>query len=105
MDLSQTSASPTPVHPSIFTLLMLPFGIMTGYVTITLAYLFSQEGISVEKIAALVGAILIPNILRFIWAPLGFDRYAERRSIVCRAGNYCISRGASCDERKKILVC
>jgi MFS family permease len=43
---------------------------MTGYVTITLAYLFAREGISVEKIAALVGAVLLPNILRFIWAPL-----------------------------------
>jgi PAT family beta-lactamase induction signal transducer AmpG len=67
---SKTTASHTPVHPSVFTLLILPFGIMTGYVTITLAYLFAQEGISVEKIAALVGATLLPNILRFIWAPL-----------------------------------
>ena len=70
IDHSETSESHTPVHPSIFTLLMLPFGIMTGYVTITLAYLFALEGISVEKIAALVGAVLLPNILRFIWAPL-----------------------------------
>ena len=59
-----------PVHPAIFTLLILPLGIITGYVTVTIAWLYAKEGISVEKIAALVGAILIPNILRFIWAPL-----------------------------------
>ncbi|MEI7830718.1 MAG: MFS transporter [Prolixibacteraceae bacterium] len=67
---SESIVAHTLVHPSVFTLLMLPFGIMTGYVTITLAFLFAREGISVEKIAALVGAILLPNILRFIWAPL-----------------------------------
>jgi MFS family permease len=68
--LSESDATHSPVHPSVFTLLMIPVGILIGYVTITLAYLFAQEGISVEKIAALVGAILLPNILRFIWAPL-----------------------------------
>ena len=67
---SESVASHTPVHPSVFTLLILPNGIMTGYVSVTLAYLFSKEGISVEKIAALVAAILLPHIFKFIWAPL-----------------------------------
>jgi MFS transporter, PAT family, beta-lactamase induction signal transducer AmpG len=67
---SEVIAAHTPVHPSVFTLLMIPFGIMTGYVTVALAYLFAKEGISVEKIAALVAAILLPQIFRFIWAPL-----------------------------------
>jgi PAT family beta-lactamase induction signal transducer AmpG len=58
-----------PVHPSVFTLLILPFGIMSGYVTVTLAFLFSKEGISVEKVAALVAAVLLPHIFKFVWAP------------------------------------
>jgi PAT family beta-lactamase induction signal transducer AmpG len=58
------------VHPSVFTLLILPFGIMSGYVTVTLAFLFSKEGISVEKVAALVAAVLLPHIFKFVWAPL-----------------------------------
>jgi MFS family permease len=62
--------SQKPAHPSLFTLLILPLGIMTGYVTVTLAYLFSKEGISVEKVAALVAAVLLPHIFKFIWAPL-----------------------------------
>jgi hypothetical protein len=61
--------SQKPAHPSLFTLLILPLGIMTGYVTVTLAYLFSKEGISVEKVAALVAAVLLPHIFKFIWAP------------------------------------
>ncbi len=67
---SEVIAFHTPVHPSVFTLLILPLGIMTGYVTVTLAWLYAKEGISVEKIAALVAAILLPHIFRFIWAPL-----------------------------------
>jgi hypothetical protein len=60
----------TPVHPSIFTLLILPLGIMTGYITVTLAYLFSKEGIQVEKVAALVAGGVLSHIFKFIWAPL-----------------------------------
>ena len=67
---SEPIASHTPVHPSVFTMLILPLGIMGGYVTVTLAWLYAKEGISVEKIAALVAAILLPQIFRFIWAPL-----------------------------------
>lgn len=67
---TQVDASHRPVHPAVFTILILPFGIMGGYVTVTLAWLYAKEGISVEKIAALVAAILIPQIFRFIWSPL-----------------------------------
>jgi hypothetical protein len=51
---SETIVFHTPVHPAIFTLLILPYGILGGYVTVTLAYLFSKESISVDKIAVLV---------------------------------------------------
>ena len=43
---------------------------MGGYVTVTIAWLYANEEISIEKIAALVAAILLPQIFRFIWAPL-----------------------------------
>jgi MFS family permease len=59
-----------PVHPSIFTVLILPFGIITGYITVTLAFLFTREGISVEKVSALIAAGVLPHIFKFIWAPL-----------------------------------
>jgi MFS family permease len=68
--IPKSNASHIPVHPSVFTLLILPLGIMGGYVTVTLAWLYAKEGISVEKIAGLVAAILLPHIFKFIWAPL-----------------------------------
>ncbi len=57
-------------HPSVFLFLFLPFGISNGYVTVTLAYLYSKAGISVEAVAALVGASLLPQVFKFLWAPL-----------------------------------
>jgi len=54
----------------VFMFLILPFGIMAGYLSVTLAYLFSKAGISIEEVAGLVAASLIPQIFKFIWAPL-----------------------------------
>src|SRR4051812_41476923 len=59
-----------PSHPVVFMFLLLPFGIVTGYVTVALGYLFSKAGISTAAIAALVGAGLLPHMFKFIWAPL-----------------------------------
>jgi PAT family beta-lactamase induction signal transducer AmpG len=56
-------------HPFIYLVLFLPFGIMSGYLTVTLAYLFSKAGISIEQIAILVAFSLVPQIFKFLWAP------------------------------------
>lgn len=67
---SAENISGKPVHPFLFTILILPMGVSTGYVSVTLGYLLSAAGVSVEKIAALVAAGMLPHIFKFIWAPL-----------------------------------
>lgn len=57
-------------HPVVFMFLILPFGIISGYLTVTLAYLFTRAGVSMEQVAGLAAAALIPAIFKFIWAPL-----------------------------------
>jgi len=59
-----------PAHPFVFLVLILPFGVISGYVTVTFAYLFSKAGIPVAAVAALVGASLLPQVFKFLWAPL-----------------------------------
>ncbi|MEO6584356.1 MAG: MFS transporter [Ferruginibacter sp.] len=59
-----------PAHPFLLTILILPMGVSQGFVTVTLGYLLSQAGVSVDKIAALIAATLLPHIFKFIWAPL-----------------------------------
>jgi len=86
--------SPGPqrhVHPSVFMFLILPFGVMAGYVTVALAYLFSQAGISVEQVAALVAASLAPHAIKCLWAPLVDTTLSRKRwylvaSVVSAAG-------------------
>jgi len=50
--------------------LILPFGVMAGYVQVALAYLFSQAGIPIEQVAALIAAGILPHTIKFAWAPL-----------------------------------
>lgn len=57
-------------HPIAFLILILPFGIIQGYIAVTYAYIFAKAGVSVEAIAALVGAGLLPQVFKFLWAPL-----------------------------------
>lgn len=65
-----TRSSDFPVHPSIFMALVIPFGIVGGYITVTLAFLLTRAGIPLEKITPLIGMSLLPNVLKFLWAPV-----------------------------------
>jgi len=58
------------VHPVVFLFLIMPFGALGGYLTVAIAFLLSQAGVSVEKIAALVAASYIPHVWKFAWAPI-----------------------------------
>ena len=60
----------THSHPIVFMFLILPFGVLGGYVTVSLAYLLSKGGIPVERVAALVAVSIIPHTWKFAWAPL-----------------------------------
>ncbi|MEJ2614173.1 MAG: MFS transporter [Ignavibacteriaceae bacterium] len=58
------------VHPSIFMFLYLPFGVLAGYVTVTLGYMLTSAGVPLAQVAPVVSVGLLPNILKFLWAPL-----------------------------------
>ena len=58
------------VHPIVFMFLILPFGVMNGYLTVTIAYLLAHAGLSVEKIAGLVALSFLPHTWKFAWAPI-----------------------------------
>jgi len=70
MTENKPAAARTHAHPIVYMFLVLPFGISSGFVTVTLGYLFSKAGISVETIAGLAAATILPGVLKFLWAPL-----------------------------------
>ena len=57
-------------HPILFFFFYMPFGIFTGYLSVTLTFLFSKSGISIKQIAGLAAINLLPQIFKFLWAPL-----------------------------------
>ncbi|HUO92176.1 MAG TPA: MFS transporter [Rhizomicrobium sp.] len=55
----------------LFCILYLPYGILNGYVTVTLAYDVSQVGATAVAVATLGSLNLFPQIAKFLWgAPL-----------------------------------
>jgi PAT family beta-lactamase induction signal transducer AmpG len=61
---------PKSSHPILFFIFYMPFGIFTGYVTVTLGFLFSRSGVSLQQIAGLAAINLLPQVFKFLWAPL-----------------------------------
>ena len=57
-------------HPIVFMFLILPFGAMSGYLTVAVAYRLSQAGLGVDAIAGLVAVAFIPQTWKFFWAPV-----------------------------------
>ncbi|HSS71521.1 MAG TPA: MFS transporter, partial [Casimicrobiaceae bacterium] len=55
---------------AVLLLLNVPFGALSGYITVTIAYLLSQKGVSAEAIGTLVALSVVPNTWKFAWAPL-----------------------------------
>jgi len=50
--------------------LIAPFGVVSGYVSVTLAYQLTHAGASVGQVAALMAICILPNTWKFFWAPV-----------------------------------
>lgn len=59
---------PAP-HPVIWTILYLPFGALSGFVTVALTFLATQHGLSIAEGALLNGAQMLTQWLKWLWAP------------------------------------
>ena len=58
--------------------LILPFGVMSGYLTVAVAYLLTQAGVSVEQVAGLIAISFIPHTWKFLWAPIADTTLARK---------------------------
>jgi predicted MFS family arabinose efflux permease len=61
---------PAGPHPSLYALLILPFGALFGYLTVAVAYLLARAGMSSTQIGALIALFMLPQSWKFLWAPL-----------------------------------
>jgi len=65
----QHSTSGTITQPAIFAPLFAPFGISSGYVTVTLAFLMREAGLPVAVIAMIIALSVWPQTVKMLWAP------------------------------------
>jgi MFS family permease len=57
-------------HPARFLVLIVPFGINSGYVLVTLAWLLAHHGVSTADIGELVAVSYLPHSFKVLWAPV-----------------------------------
>jgi len=57
-------------HPIVFLFLNVPFGAMSGFLTVTVAYLLAKAGVPAESIAGLIAISYVPHTWKFLWAPV-----------------------------------
>ncbi len=60
----------TNTEPATILFLVLPYGISSGFASVTLPFLLVQHGFSVAAAASITALGLSANLWRFIWAPL-----------------------------------
>lgn len=58
------------VHPAAYAVLIAPFGAMSGYVSVAMAYLCTRHQLSVEDGALLIASGMFPHAWKFLWAPV-----------------------------------
>jgi PAT family beta-lactamase induction signal transducer AmpG len=66
-------------HPIVYSVLIVPFGAVSGFLTVALAYALSQSGMSVANVGLLIALYLVPQAWKFLWAPI-VDTTLSRKS-------------------------
>jgi MFS transporter, PAT family, beta-lactamase induction signal transducer AmpG len=56
--------------PWVFSLLILPLGIVVGVKFTPLPYLLARDGVPVDRIASISSIVNLPGVFIFLWAPL-----------------------------------
>ncbi len=57
-------------HPAVFAILYIPFGALSGFVTVALTFMGSASGLSVSDTSLLGAANLLTSWLKWTWAPM-----------------------------------
>src|SRR6266496_3997777 len=66
-------------HPAVFLFLIVPFGAMSGYLNVTVVYLLTQAGVSIEASAGLVALSYVPHTWKFLWAPIADTTFTRKK--------------------------
>lgn len=68
-----------PPHPGCYTILIIPFGAMSGYVSVAMAFLCTRFELTVEQGAFLIASGMLPHVWKFLWAPVVDTTLSRKR--------------------------
>jgi MFS family permease len=68
--LSATAPAARHVHPWAFMVLIIPFGVNAGYLSVAIGWQLRQAGVSVAQVATIVALSYVPHVWKFLWAPV-----------------------------------
>jgi MFS family permease len=71
--------APRPAHPAVYLALIIPFGVLSGYGSVTLGYALAQAGVTAAGVATLVAVYFVPQTWKFLWAPVADLTLTRRR--------------------------
>jgi MFS transporter, PAT family, beta-lactamase induction signal transducer AmpG len=77
--LNKTVGKPGSTVPVIFFFLVLPYGISSGFVSITLPFVLTHAGFSVAMAASIAAVGVAANLWRFLWGPVADLTLTARR--------------------------
>ena len=79
MDQSEGRAIRQSTPPVAFFFLVLPYGISSGFVSITLPFFLTKAGFSVAAAGAIVAVGVSANLWLFLWGPLADLTFTPKR--------------------------
>jgi len=68
--MNQAESAARQPHPIVWLILYIPFGALSGFVTVALTFLATQHGLSITEGALIIGSQLLINWHKWIWAPI-----------------------------------
>lgn len=76
---NRPEAAGRSTHPAAYMVLMVPFGVTVGFLTVALAYQLNQAGMGAAAIAGLIALSYLPHTWKFLWAPLVDTLFTRKR--------------------------
>src|SRR5215469_4999321 len=71
--------------PWVFSLLILPLGILVGFISTPLPFLLARAGVPVERIATISSIVNLPGVLVFLWSPVVDIKLRRRTWLILAA--------------------
>lgn len=83
--MTHSAAPRAHPHPFFYLVLIIPFGAVSGYLTVALAYALARSGMPIEQVGALIAIYYLPQAWKFLWAPIVDANMTRKRWYVIGA--------------------